>query len=73
MEKKRLSDKEMTDQLNSVIDGLVESVKKASRQVFDLMVERTAQTTSEVVDEQVGRLKEKMKEKDYHEKEDPNN
>ena len=54
---KKLSDKE---KIVEIIDGLVSSIKQAARQVFDVMVETTAKTTSEMLDKNVYKIKEKI-------------
>jgi len=50
MEGKKLTDKEMSQKVGSVLDDLSNAGKKAIRSVFDIFVERTAQTASEVFD-----------------------
>ena len=64
MEEKRLSDKEMSNQVGDIIDEVVKSGKKIARSFFDLMVERTAQSANDLVDKKVDGLKGKLKESD---------
>jgi len=60
MEEKRLSDKEMSNQVGDIIDEVVKSGKKIVRSFFDLMVERTAQSANDLVDKKVDGLKGKL-------------
>jgi len=64
MEKKRLTDKDMSKELGGIIDEVVVQGKKAVRSLFDLMVERTAQTANDIVDKRVDGLKQKINESD---------
>ena len=61
MEEKRLSDKEMSNQVGDIIDEVVKTSKKIARSFFDLMVERTAQSANDLVDKKVDGLKDKLK------------
>lgn len=70
MEEKRLSDKEMSNQVGVIIDEVVKSGKKVVRSFFNLMVERTAQSANDLVDKKVDGLKEKMKGTDGQETND---
>ena len=70
MEEKRLSDKEMSNQVGDIIDEVVKSGKKIARSFFDLMVERTAQSANDLVDKKVDGLKDKMKGSDGQETND---
>jgi len=67
MEKKRLTDKDMSKELGGIIDEVVVQGKKAVRSLFDLMVERTAQTANDIVDKRVDGLKQKINESDTDE------
>jgi hypothetical protein len=67
MEEKRLSEKEVSDRIGNVIDDVVQAIKKASKDVFNLMVETTAETASDLIDKKVGCLKQKIKEKEKNE------
>lgn len=66
MEKKekRLSDEEMSNQVGTIIDEVVKSGKKAVRSLFNLMVERTAQTAENLVDKGVDDIKQKINERE---------
>jgi len=64
MEEKRLSDKEMSNQVETIIDDLVSNGKKAVRSFFNLMVNRTAQTAEDLVDKGIGNLKQKINERE---------
>ena len=64
MEEKRLSDKEMSNQVETIIDDLVNNGKKAVRSFFNLMVNRTAQKTEDLVDKGIGNLKQKINERE---------
>lgn len=71
MGKKRITDEKMTEEFSSVIDDLMSAIKVSARRVLNVLVEKTAQTTSDVVDEKVNLLKDKMKKgKDEQTKED---
>ena len=70
MEEKRLSDKEMSNQVGDIIDEVVKSGKKIARSFFDLMVERTAQSANDLLDKKVDGLKDKMKGSDGQETND---
>lgn len=50
MEEKKLTDKEMSKKVGTIVDDLSSASKKAIRSIFDVFVERTAQTASEVFD-----------------------
>jgi len=50
MEEKNLTDKEMSKKVGTIVDDLSSASKKAIRSIFDVFVERTAQTASEVFD-----------------------
>ncbi len=64
MEEKQLSDKEMSNQVKTIIDELVKNGKKTVRSFFNLMVERTAQTAENLVDKGVDNLKQKINERE---------
>lgn len=64
MEKKRLSNEEMSDQVGTLIDDVVKCCKDAVKSFFSLMVERTEQTASDLVDKGVDNLKEKIIERE---------
>ncbi len=66
MEKKekRLSDKEMSNQIVTIIDEVVKNGKKAIRSLFNLMVERTAQTAEDLLDKGVDDIKQKINERE---------
>ena len=66
MEKKekRLSDEEMSNQIVTIIDEVVKNGKKAVRSLFNLMVERTAQTAEDVVDKGIDDIKQKINERE---------
>jgi len=55
-----VKDEELQEKVGNIIDELVVAVKKTSRQIFDLMVERTADTADELVDKGVETLKKKI-------------
>jgi len=61
MDKKRLTNDKMTEEFSSVIDDLIIAIKVSGRRVFDIMVEKTAQSTSDAVDKKVENLKIKIK------------
>ena len=50
MGEKKLTDKEMSKKVGTIVDDLSSASKKAIRSIFDVFVERTAQTASEVFD-----------------------
>lgn len=50
MEDKKLTDKEMSKKVGTIVDELGSAGKKAIRSIFDVFVEKTAQTASEVFD-----------------------
>ena len=64
MEEKRLSDKEMSNQVGTIIDDVVKNGKKAVRSLFNLMVERTAQTAENLIDKSVNNIKQKIHERE---------
>lgn len=64
MEEKKVSNEKISEKLGIVIDDVIKTVKKASRDIFDLMVEITADTANEVVDKKVDCIKQKIKEKE---------
>lgn len=66
MEKKekRLSDKEMSNQVVTIIDEVVKNGKKAVRSLFNLMIERTAQTAEDLVDKGIDDIKQKINERE---------
>ncbi len=66
MEKKekRLSDKEMSNQIVKIIDEVVKNGKKAIRSLFNLMVERTSQTAEDLLDKGVDDIKQKINERE---------
>lgn len=66
MEKKekRLNDEEMSNQIVTIIDEVVKNGKKAVRSLFNLMVERTAQTTEDLVDKGIDDIKQKINERE---------
>lgn len=68
MEKKRLDDKQISNEVSTIIDEFVTTSKKAVRAFFNLMVERTAQTAEDVVDKKIDKLKHKINERDTYEK-----
>jgi predicted transcriptional regulator YheO len=66
MEKKekRLSDEEMSNQVVTIIDEVVKNGKKAVRSLFNLMIERTAQTAEDLVDKGIDDIKQKINERE---------
>ncbi len=66
MEKKekRLNDEEMSNQIVTIIDEVVKNGKKAIRSLFNLMVERTAQTAEDLVDKGIDDIKQKINERE---------
>jgi hypothetical protein len=67
MEEKRLSDKEKSERISNIIDDVIIAIKKASREVFNMMVEKTAEVGSDIIDEKVDTIKQKIKEKEKNE------
>ena len=70
MEKEQVTDKQMATQVGGIIDSLAEAGKKAVGQFFNLMVERTADTASNLADKGVEKIKKKIDETGSHDKED---
>lgn len=70
MEKEQVTDKQMGNQVGSIIESLAEAGKKAVRQFFELMVERTADTACNLTDQGVEKLKNKIDETGSHDKKD---
>ncbi|MCK5617688.1 hypothetical protein KAR91_88305 [Candidatus Pacearchaeota archaeon] len=72
MEEKQLNDKEMSNQVKTIIDEVVKSGKGAVGSFFNLMVKKTTQTASDLVDKGVNDLKQKIngKESDGQETKD---
>ncbi len=62
MEKKRLSDEEMSNQVTTLIDNVVKCCKETVSSFFNLMVKRTEQTASDLVDKGVDNIKQKIEE-----------
>lgn len=60
MGKQIVSDKEVQTKIGEILDDLAVAVKKAARGVFDLMVEKTANSAENVVDKGVDNLKQKI-------------
>ena len=60
MEKQTVSDQQVQSKIGEIIDDLSVAVKKAARGVFDLMVERTADSAESLVDKGVDNLKQKI-------------
>ena len=69
MEEKQLNDKEMSDQVETIIDEVVKSGKEAVGSFFNLMVKKTTQTASELVDKGVDGIKQKISEREPDEQE----
>jgi hypothetical protein len=63
MEKERLTDEKITSGVGTIIDDLAKAAKQAIGQFFNMMVERTADTASDLADKGVDKLKEKIGEK----------
>ncbi len=72
MEEKRLTDEKMSKEVGGIIEQLVISGKKAARGFFDLMVQRTAQSASDLVDKKVNDLTDKIKERDSNDEKKKN-
>jgi len=72
MEEKRLSDKQMSNEVKTIIDDVVNTGKKAVRSFFNLMVERTAQTANDLVDKKVDCIKHKINKKEIDDEESNN-
>lgn len=72
MDEKRITDNEMSDKVGSIIDEVLIVGKKAARSIFDLMVERTAQTAGDLVDKKVETLKDKLSERESNDQEENN-
>ncbi len=68
MEQKRVTDEQIVNQVGGIIDTLAEAGKKAVRQFFDLMVERTVDTANNLTDKGVDKLKQKIDETGSHDK-----
>ena len=68
MEEKRITDKQMSSEVKTILDEIVTTGKKAARSFLNLMVERTSQTANDLVDKKVDCLKQKINEKDTDEK-----
>ncbi len=62
-EKQKITDKQMSNQVGSIIDDLANAGKKAVRKFFNLMVERTSDTTDDLVDKGVDKIKHKIDKK----------
>lgn len=60
MERSRLNDEQIKSRIGEIIDDLTIAVKKAARGVFDLMVEKTADSAEDLVDKGVDNLKHKI-------------
>lgn len=60
MEKQNVNDEQVQRKIGEIIDDLSVAVKKAARGVFDLMVEKTADSAEELVDKGVDNLKQKI-------------
>ena len=62
MEKKtrKITDEHMQETTQDAVDKIAECVKDATRQVFDVFVERTAEVFSGMTDEVITKTKEKL-------------
>ncbi len=63
-ENKKVTDKEMAKSVGGIIDNVLITGKKAARDFFNLMVERTSDTVSDLADKGVDKLKQKIEEKE---------
>lgn len=59
----KLTDEKITKEVGTIIDELAAAGKKAVGRFFNLMVERTADTASDLTDKGVEKLKQKIDEK----------
>ncbi len=64
MEKKRLSDEELSNQVGTLIDNIVKCCKESVKSFFSIMVKRTEETASDLVDKGVDNLKQKINERE---------
>jgi hypothetical protein len=60
MGKQIVNDKEVQIKIGEILDDLAAAVKKAARGVFDLMVDKTANSAENVLDKGVDNLKQKI-------------
>jgi len=65
MNEKNLTDKEMSKKVGGIVDDLGSATKKAIRSVFDIFVERTAHTASEVFDKYKDKAIDKIDKGDF--------
>ena len=61
---RKITDEELKSRACDAVDELSKGVKKASRDIFDACVERTAEVFSELLDKATSRAKEKIKKGD---------
>lgn len=57
----RIMDEQTQEKFAEILDELAGAVKKAGRAVFDLMVEKTADSAEDLVDKGVDNIKEMVK------------
>lgn len=62
-EKHKITDEHMKEKTFEAVDEIAESVKNATRKIFDVCVERTAEVFSNLLDTATDKAKKKMAEK----------
>lgn len=61
MNKRRLTDEEMTKKVSELVDNIVNSGKENTRTLLELLVEKTAQTTGDIFDKSIEQFKQHLK------------
>ena len=69
---KEVAEEKLKQTTCEAVDDLSDSVKKASRHIFDAMVERTAEVFSDLLDSVTSKAKEKVKQRGEDDEEGSN-